>query len=1103
MAFGDFDVGGRRRRWRSASKRAGSRRLRLECLERRQLLALASVTHIFREDEFTWAGTLKYTVTQPDYTASIPSANFTGTGTVYWESPNQGQFSYDGSVTGSGTDRRKVGTLLRDCSSFTVEESGLFDLTLDGAAKTVASNFAISNSATYTQYTDRSGGSCPQGDAPSLYFGGVSEGYSGVFNPSAHTLTLNYDDTETGVKVVSPATTTASPSTLVWSETANTDFSVTLAAQNGEPTLPESWISLAPPAEFTAETTTLDPKFGRLQITLTANGKPAKALTGGVTLPVGNIQVQWASAATTSAQLQTIPVSSIDNLFGAHWNTREMSASVSELGAIPSWAKFVKVTVTAAGFTESITANNSAFIPIKTFEAKTGPTLTTAQDDMLMRFAAGDSVLEATDLARFPNVAVSAFNTSSRLGAAVFISDAGGGFNYDPTTTPSLLALAAGETADDAIEFLAIENGTYIDDVIRPIRVVGVNDPPTASEDAISTSESTIREISTASLLANDSDVDRGDSVRFFGVETTSQLGATITIRENGAIAYDPTNAILIRSMRQGESRQDSFQYTIVDKLGLEGTGVVMITLSGTNDPPRIAPIEPAIFSPGATNAITNIQIGDFDTDLSQVSLAVSPQPSSLLAAGNIAMAGTGENRLVTLTPNAGVTGRVRLTAQATSAAPESATGTQSFFLVAGTAADTDLDGVPNAVESSAFVTSDSNNDGITDQSQPYLAALRSVANDLALRLESPKSSVFANVAALGTASGAPANTTTPWGGVSYELHTVPGSTVTIVFASDSSQTLNTFYLTAPTPGGTAGATTWQWLMWNGIDGARVYADRVEWVVRDGGRGDADGQANGVITGAARPAKTASPWRNQILAEDVNNVGGVQPIDALLVINYLNSSSPRALPETIAANVATYPIFIDVSGDNFVSPIDALRVINRLNGVTGEAESSYLDDRLESLSLPEIDSPEIDSPEIGSRGADPPPPISPQPATPNSKVAVRSNAIFVSAVSNPNPNPDPFLEPAVRSVIASLSFQESSVTGRDSSISTAEAIATANPPSAATADSPTSWAAVSDEGSRLRGMLRSDSTGDDDVVLMPRTSDDPYAAYDSLFSCWH
>ncbi|MEZ6135020.1 MAG: dockerin type I domain-containing protein [Pirellulaceae bacterium] len=76
------------------------------------------------------------------------------------------------------------------------------------------------------------------------------------------------------------------------------------------------------------------------------------------------------------------------------------------------------------------------------------------------------------------------------------------------------------------------------------------------------------------------------------------------------------------------------------------------------------------------------------------------------------------------------------------------------------------------------------------------------------------------------------------------------------------------------------------------------------------------------------------PWHNLLLPEDVNDDGFVSPIDALLVINYLNSNSSRNVPYTVPENG-----FIDVSGDNFMSPIDALLVINYLNRKNGNEES--------------------------------------------------------------------------------------------------------------------------------------------------------------------
>jgi hypothetical protein len=73
-------------------------------------------------------------------------------------------------------------------------------------------------------------------------------------------------------------------------------------------------------------------------------------------------------------------------------------------------------------------------------------------------------------------------------------------------------------------------------------------------------------------------------------------------------------------------------------------------------------------------------------------------------------------------------------------------------------------------------------------------------------------------------------------------------------------------------------------------------------------------------------------WHNPVLPADVNHDGLVSPIDALLVINVLNSEGPHRL-----SGLNSRSILIDVNDDASVSPLDALLVINVLNA----AVSSY------------------------------------------------------------------------------------------------------------------------------------------------------------------
>ena len=68
-------------------------------------------------------------------------------------------------------------------------------------------------------------------------------------------------------------------------------------------------------------------------------------------------------------------------------------------------------------------------------------------------------------------------------------------------------------------------------------------------------------------------------------------------------------------------------------------------------------------------------------------------------------------------------------------------------------------------------------------------------------------------------------------------------------------------------------------------------------------------------------------WHNSADPLDVNDDGEISPIDALLVINFLNANpGDGMLPEPIAP-----PPFLDVNNDGLGTALDALLVINELN----------------------------------------------------------------------------------------------------------------------------------------------------------------------------
>jgi len=81
-----------------------------------------------------------------------------------------------------------------------------------------------------------------------------------------------------------------------------------------------------------------------------------------------------------------------------------------------------------------------------------------------------------------------------------------------------------------------------------------------------------------------------------------------------------------------------------------------------------------------------------------------------------------------------------------------------------------------------------------------------------------------------------------------------------------------------------------------------------------------------------------NPWQNPTNQYDVNNDSGVSPIDALLLINYINANpasinAPLPLPKPAGIS------FYDVTGDGYANAQDVLGVINEINRLNSQLGS--------------------------------------------------------------------------------------------------------------------------------------------------------------------
>ncbi len=107
---------------------------------------------------------------------------------------------------------------------------------------------------------------------------------------------------------------------------------------------------------------------------------------------------------------------------------------------------------------------------------------------------------------------------------------------------------------------------------------------------------------------------------------------------------------------------------------------------------------------------------------------------------------------------------------------------------------------------------------------------------------------------------------------------------------------------------------------------------------------DASPAHDTLLFGAAQPVVASydsetvvvqpNPWQNAFHRMDVNASGSITGLDALIIINRLNTqgSGPLQVPP-VAPN--TPAPFYDVTGDNNITPLDALVIINLLNNGGG------------------------------------------------------------------------------------------------------------------------------------------------------------------------
>ncbi|MDP2011527.1 MAG: Ig-like domain-containing protein [Phenylobacterium sp.] len=168
-------------------------------------------------------------------------------------------------------------------------------------------------------------------------------------------------------------------------------------------------------------------------------------------------------------------------------------------------------------------------------------------------------------------------DTAGTIGAAT--ANADGTVSYDPGA--NFQALKAGETATDTFSYTMKDTAGLTSTTTVTMTVTGVNDGVVAVADSGAATEDGAAV--TLNVLANDTDVDAGDTKTLVSVDTAGTIGSA-TANADGAVIYATGSAF--QSLSAGATTTDTFSYTVRDSAGGESTTSVTMTVTGVNDGP-------------------------------------------------------------------------------------------------------------------------------------------------------------------------------------------------------------------------------------------------------------------------------------------------------------------------------------------------------------------------------------------------------------------------------------------------------------------------------------------------------------------------------------
>ncbi len=216
------------------------------------------------------------------------------------------------------------------------------------------------------------------------------------------------------------------------------------------------------------------------------------------------------------------------------------------------------------------------------------------------------------------------------------VSVAPGGTGVTYTVGNAFQSLAQGETASESFTYTMRDSLGAQSTATVQITVAGANDAPVALANTATASEDGAP--ITIDVLANDADVDAGDSKQIVSILGNSLQGSIAIAPDGASIIYSVGDAF--QSLRAGATATEIFSYTMRDATGATSTANVTVTVTGVNDSP-VAMENVFTVTEDATATSLAVLANDTDADVGDTKRVISVNTQGLLGSATIAAGGT------------------------------------------------------------------------------------------------------------------------------------------------------------------------------------------------------------------------------------------------------------------------------------------------------------------------------------------------------------------------------------------------------------------------------------------------------------------------------